>query len=380
MKKLLMFILSILSLHISLAQINQYDRPATYTPQNTYVSPDLDELTRIALIKKQMMDNNAEYYNSLIGWIKETKAKNIDIEFQRKLTEIENRMIQLTKKDLSTINPQLKIIENDIAKAFDEYIVRKKKQNDPNTVLDDFSNSYKNGEYESALNKISQLIQQDSQNEQLYVLRSQCYYNMRDFEYALLDLNKAIQINPSFSDAYGFRGWCYIQQGINDLAISSFEKEITLSPNNADAYFGKGYALSSKGLLEKANADYLKSIALDPNKSMTYNNLGWNYFKLNNNVKALEYVNKALEKDTRNSIAWDSRGEINFTLKNYSQAVLDCNRAIAIDPNSANSYLIRGRSNYILGNKVFACDDFKKAGDLGKFEAFEFIDKYCTGK
>jgi len=53
------------------------------------------------------------------------------------------------------------------------------------------------------------------------------------------------------------------------------------------------------------------------------------------------------------------------------------NHAIRIDGKDGVSYYNRGVANYNLNKKVEACNDWKKAKELGIKESEELISKYC---
>ncbi len=76
-------------------------------------------------------------------------------------------------------------------------------------------------------------------------------------------------------------------------------------------------------------------------------------------------------------ILFNSRQETKFALNDLKVCIEDCNSAISLNPKCANSYLIRGRAFYKQGTKTKACEDWSKAGELGKIEAYDFIQKYC---
>ena len=111
---------------------------------------------------------------------------------------------------------------------------------------------------------------------------------------------------------------------------------------------------------------------------MAYNNRGWSNFKLKKYNEALNDVNMAIELDDNNSVAYDSKQEIEFYMNNYKDCIRDATKAIALNPKLSNSFLIRGRAYYRNGNKTKACEDWSKAGELGKTEAYDYIKKYCN--
>jgi hypothetical protein len=64
-------------------------------------------------------------------------------------------------------------------------------------------------------------------------------------------------------------------------------------------------------------------------------------------------------------------------LKDYKGCIKDCFEAIKINPKCANSYFYLGKCNQLEGFKTLACEKWSKAGELGKAEAYDLIQKYC---
>ena len=51
-------------------------------------------------------------------------------------------------------------------------------------------------------------------------------------------------------------------------------------------------------------------------------------------------------------------------------------KAIELDPKNADYYISRGWSR-LKNKKTDACADWSKAGELGNYEAYDLIQKYC---
>lgn len=153
---------------------------------------------------------------------------------------------------------------------------------------------------------------------------------------------------------------------------------IEINPNDYYGYFERARSKSELGDFNGSILDNTKAIELKPDYSMAYNNRGWGKFELKKYSEALLDLNQSLLLDNNNWIAFDSRQETKFALNDLKGCIEDCNSAITINPNCANSYFFRGRAYYKSGNKVKACEDWSKAGELGKTEAYEYITKYCN--
>jgi tetratricopeptide (TPR) repeat protein len=76
-----------------------------------------------------------------------------------------------------------------------------------------------------------------------------------------------------------------------------------------------------------------------------------------------EYFNRAFDKANLE----DDRGAID-----------DYSKAIELNPNDTMAYYNRGISKLILGQKDEGCVDLSKAGELGYYEAYDMIKKFCN--
>lgn len=161
-------------------------------------------------------------------------------------------------------------------------------------------------------------------------------------------------------------------------ALEDFNKVIELKPDYYLGYFSRARVKSELGDLDGDIADNNKVIELNPEFSMAYNNRGWAKFLQKNYIDALKDFNKAIELEPRNYVAYDSRQETKFALNDFAGSMEDCNIAISLNPQLANSYLFRGKIYFKNGDKVKACENWSKAGQYGKMEAYELIKQNCN--
>ena len=232
-------------------------------------------------------------------------------------------------------------------------------------------------DYPYALRDLEYLIVNYPDNPFGYDLRSTVYANQKKFNLALSDCNKLIELKTSSPGSYAKRA--YLKGELEDYqgAIQDLNNAIELAPSDASYYLQRG--LKKTGLKDYfgAIADYQKAIDLQPNYSMAYNNIAWNKFLQKKYTEALSYANKAIEQDSTNYVALDTRGEIKFNLNDIRGCIKDFDNAIKFNPKLSNSFFLRGRANLKLQNKTKGCEDLSKAGELGKKEAYDYINKYC---
>ena len=67
----------------------------------------------------------------------------------------------------------------------------------------------------------------------------------------------------------------------------------------------------------------------------------------------------------------------NIILKDYQGAIADYTKAIEINSQYASAYVNRGVVRERASDLEGACDDWRKAGDLGDERSAEWAKKYC---
>jgi len=377
MKKIIATItIGLIAGQFSLGQVNRYYQPATYTPINTYVSPDYDALYQIGAAMQARYNNNRDHRDKLIDWIFDLKTKTNDQEFLDAMDYNYKKLRAMDDQDFGSLGSTLNSIEQDIKEEIDKCNTRTREL--PGKLWDAGNENLKNGNYADAVKNYSALIQIDPSYIYTYRNRGFAYYSLNKLSNCIADLNKYIAEVTDDQYSYATRGWAKYYTNDYTGALADFNLQIENAPNSAVAYYNRGSAKSMLNDNYGAITDYSKAIQFDPSFSMAYNNRGWSKYELKKYSEALVDLNKAIELDPKNWVAYDSRQETKFALLDYKGCIDDCNKGIAINSKLANSYFFRGRAYYKQGLKTKACEDWSKAGELGKSEAYEYITKYCN--
>lgn len=378
MKKLCCLLL-IVSLGIcGYSQISPYSKPAEAPIFNTYVSPDFNSIIDAALARQARYDQNKKYLNAIKVWILDLKSQVNEPKLLNDLNNLYSNLINLEDADLSVKSNELNNIKLAVLEAVDSYNTRLENENNPNVLYKKGFELYDAGEFSSARILFTKVIKANPSFENGYFMRAYCHYALHDYTSAILDLDEVLLLNNNNSGARSLRGWCNIYLGYYKKSLLDFNEYIKTNPLKEEGYLGRGYSKSNLGDYYGGNRDYKKVVEINPNHSMAYNNIGWNCFEQGDFEQALKYVSIALIKDSSNSTAWDSKAEIYFTRKEYSKSKQACQKAIELNPELANSYFILGRIFLHEGNKIKACENWSKAGELGKFEVYEMIKDNCN--
>ena len=167
----------------------------------------------------------------------------------------------------------------------------------------------KSGDYDSAIEAFSQVIDIDPGNAEAFACRGMAFNNSWDFESAVEDLGEAIRLDPKNAVTYNSRGYAYKNLRLYDQAIADLNEALKLNSRYAEAYTSRGEAYFGKKNYDMAISDFSEAIRQGNNKLIDYNNRGNAYY---------------------------AKGE-------YRQAIADYEQAIKIEP--GNSYVKQSLSN-----------------------------------
>lgn len=159
-------------------------------------------------------------------------------------------------------------------------------------------------------------------------------------------LNKAIEINefPQLSDIlYYYRAVSQAKMKAYTMAISDYSNAIAINPRKSKYFYHRGLAYFQNSNFDEARKDFEKTLTMTGANADIYIKLGFL---------------KQQENDLKGAIA-------------------DYTKAIELNPKSSNPYYYRGLIylQVLLHDK--ACEDLKKASNLGHQGATRQYDKYC---
>jgi tetratricopeptide (TPR) repeat protein len=203
------------------------------------------------------------------------------------------------------------------------------------------------------------------------------FKNDNKYDQALNDFSKAIDLKPNYVEAFNNRGTVYNIVEKYELALKDFQKAIELRPNNTKAYFNSGIVYQKLEQPEKAIASFSKAIEIDPMYIKAYENRGMAYIKENRNAEALSDLNKSIEIDPEQPNLYNNLGTLYYHEKKYTEALSNYSKAITLKQDFASAYFNRGMTENTLGQKSAACQDLKKAADLGYQSAKDLFNQIC---
>ncbi len=237
-----------------------------------------------------------------------------------------------------------------------------------------------------------------------------CRMGLEDFEGAVSFLDSAISYSPNEADYYAERGKSLMELGRNSEALESLKKAIELNPNHYLAI--QRILLIEKGGDGESLEALTLAISIDPKNPEVWSLRG--YYKLTHEdpVGAIRDFSEAISLNPDLLESWMYRAKAHAALKDWGKAESDYSEAliideydpelylgrgqaryyqsenllaladfmqmIALDPNNPSGYYHRGISLYRLNRREEACQDLKKAWEMGMREAMAVFEKICS--
>ena len=211
------------------------------------------------------------------------------------------------------------------------------------------------------IEKLSEDIQENSNNDSNFNQRGNYYYELKKYDEAITDYSEAIRIDSKNATYYNNRGKVYYNLKKYDEAIADYSEAIKLEPKNSIFYNNRGKVYYELKEYEKALVDCNEAIKLNPKNSVFYNNRGNIYYELKEYEKALPDYNEAIKLNSKNPILYSWRGDFYYELEEYEKALADYSEAVKFDPENASFYNRRGNVYHKLKEYEKALADYSEA-------------------
>lgn len=267
------------------------------------------------------------------------------------------------------------------------YVRQNTENNTTSDVISNYENAYNlylEEKYSKSLEILKGMAEYSS-DERVFFLKGfiELFY-MSDIPSSIKSFEKATIINKLNYTAFYYVGYNYEIMESFSNSIKYYSQCIKINSNFLVAYFRR--AISKSNLEDMYGAindyDYIINFSGKEKESFSamatvYNNKAYCLIKQGKYKEAVPLVDLALRTDNSIGYIWDTKGELNYHMGMFKECISDMNKSIDIEE-SANSYYYRGLARIKINIKEAGCLDLSKAGELGKIEAYEMIQKYCA--
>lgn len=246
--------------------------------------------------------------------------------------------------------------------------------------------------YDNAITLFQEAIKIDTSFSRAKYSLANCYLEQKNYDGAINTLGSIKNKQVSNDSIYLLFTKVYLQKEDWGKSIEYADKLIAVNPNSFEAHLLKGKSLYNKAIHATGNLELLKKAlenATIANKIKPNNNeclmlRGIVRFGINDyegSIKDLNIVVSQEKKDS--STLGTSYRFIGLSLSKQlklKEALSYLDTALTYSPNTGIIYYNRGFVKIDLKMSDGACDDFRKALELGETDAVDVIQIFCKDK
>ncbi|MCX7954639.1 MAG: tetratricopeptide repeat protein [Bacteroidales bacterium] len=238
---------------------------------------------------------------------------------------------------------------------------------------------YEKKQITEAIQTVTEAINNDNKVLEYLYWRAFLYSQITDYKKAIEDLNICIGKGLISEKVYSLRAECAYNANLYEIALNDLTVLIeNLKIKNPKYYLMRGTIFSRLNKPQNAISDFSKALLIDNKNEEAYLKRAIEYLKIGKTKEnlAVKDLNKLIELNPRNAEAYLRRGIYFYNKKRYIDAFDDLNKSIKIKP-SGEAYYYRGALFYEQNDLKNACNDLRKADELGFIPAKEKLNKLC---
>lgn len=205
-----------------------------------------------------------------------------------------------------------------------------------------------------------------------------CYYEMGDYEKAKNEYSLAVTYNYiSQSDYFGVLADIARKSNDYKSAFAYYDSVLAYNPDDHEILLSKAIAYREIGLNQEAIDICRKLIQLDSSfTTKALINIGYTYMNTQFLDSAYFYFTEASKREPSSIVYFNIAGYY-YKLSAIDSALVYYEKAIEYSPNNPFYIFQRGNVYSNIEQMERACDDWKRAAELGYSKAQASVEKYC---
>ena len=213
-----------------------------------------------------------------------------------------------------------------------------------------------------------------------FAMRGYTRYMYNNKEESKHDFATARQISAHSYLVYYFQCLVAINENKKERAYSLADSSVYYQPKFPQTRILRGdLGLETNKPTNDALLDYSYAIQANPNYAEAYYRRCLYLRKYTKNFDlAYSDITQCIMLDPSIGNAYFLKSQMNIENENFFEAQKNLNKAVQKNPANEEMLFTRAIVNYHLGLRTEACQDWKKASDLGDQKAMSYLLKYCN--
>lgn len=212
--------------------------------------------------------------------------------------------------------------------------------------------------YDEAIADYEKGLEFKPEDRQMLVNMAVAYIQEKDYKGAEKTFDVLMEAHPKYSMNYLTRGAMYIEKGDTVKALADYDQAIKMDPYYAPGYGNRAILLYQQNKLKEALADLNEAIRLDTRESGYYINRGLVRYQMNDLRGAMADYDQVISMDSHNLIARFNRGLLRFQVGDNNRAIEDFDIVIDQEPDNYMAYYNRALLRVETGDYVGAVNDY----------------------
>jgi len=223
---------------------------------------------------------------------------------------------------------------------------------------------FNTNDYDQGVSSLHEAKAMKPENHKAYYNLANFYNQTDQYDSAIYYYKQTIELNDSLTYPHLYLAKIYTKQDKPTQAIRSLDNYIARDSTKVEPYFRRALLYTNQARFEQALQDWMKVLEMEPENVDAVKNRGLTYFFLEKYEEAIQDFNVSLESN-QDPYSLLNRGYSHYLINESEKGIEDLNKALPALPNYALGYYIRALINYDLKNRAIACEDLKKALELG---------------
>nr|WP_319400313.1 trypsin-like peptidase domain-containing protein [uncultured Carboxylicivirga sp.] len=233
--------------------------------------------------------------------------------------------------------------------------------------------------YIDAAREFSKQINLISTDVEARCMRAYARYKYNNKVGSRDDFSECNKIDPHFFLQYYLKGLIDLEENKKNEAQINFTLCLDNNPNFAPAIVQQAMIdLERRDNIQEAYNRCTEAIFHDSLDATAFYQRSRIRFKYSDNKQnILDDINQTIYLNPNSPGIFTLRGIMRADNQDILGAIEDYDRALEKDPEDVHAYVNRGIAKYNIGLKEEACQDWNKAGELGNYEVYKYISRYC---
>jgi tetratricopeptide (TPR) repeat protein len=166
---------------------------------------------------------------------------------------------------------------------------------------------YELGKYTEAISLMTNLINEEVPDAEIFMSRARCYEAISDYSKSLSDIDFYLSIYPTDETALNFAGTVCVKAGDNNGALRYLNVNLEANPNSIQAYRNRGEVWTSTRMWNYAVSDFSMALDLDPFDSELWLNKGVSLLNLGKREEACHDFRQSMRLGNRKASDYISK-------------------------------------------------------------------------